>query len=158
VFGELIRVVRKESIRAEQFATQPVALAIVATFTVAWFMLFPATFGWGAIMTLGAWITMLFLAHLSPEDTKALCRRFTWRKGVKFRTGACHAVREFRAGASTELARHKLLMLIAYSADRVTAGLLGPLAVSRFLTELGIAGGEFVWIRVETYPLSARSR
>src|SRR6202045_535053 len=35
----------------------------------------------------------------------------------------CHAVREFRAGASTELARHKLLMLIAYSADRVTAGL-----------------------------------
>jgi hypothetical protein len=66
VFGELIRVVRKESIRAEQFATQPVALAIVATFTVAWFMLFPATFGWGAIMTLGAWVTMLFLAHAIP--------------------------------------------------------------------------------------------
>jgi hypothetical protein len=63
VFGELIRVVRKESIRAEQFATQPVALAIVATFTVAWFMLFPATFGWGAIMTLGAWITMPLVAR-----------------------------------------------------------------------------------------------
>ena len=45
MFGELIRVVRKESIRAEQFATQPVALAIVATFTVAWFMLFHVRMG-----------------------------------------------------------------------------------------------------------------
>ena len=62
MFGELIRVVRKESIRVEQFATQPVALAIVATFTVAWFVLFLASFGWGAIVILAAWI-ILFLAQ-----------------------------------------------------------------------------------------------
>ena len=60
-------------------------------------------------------------------------------------------------GAWITMLFHKLLMLIAYSADRVTAGLarttchISPL-------DVGIAGDEFVWIRVETKPLSARSR
>ena len=31
-----------------ELATQPAALAIVATFTIAWFFVFPETFGWGA--------------------------------------------------------------------------------------------------------------
>ena len=54
-------------IRAGQFATRPVAVAIVATSTVAWFMLFPATFGWGAIMILAAWISALALSLVSMQ-------------------------------------------------------------------------------------------
>jgi hypothetical protein len=58
--------------RVGQFATQPAALGIVAAFTVAWFVLYPTSFGWGSIMISAAWITALFLARVIPVKTLRL--------------------------------------------------------------------------------------
>ena len=54
-----------------------------------------------------------------------------------------------------DLVTHRAFGRRAVSGARLRSD---PLAVSRFLAECGIAGGEFVWVRVETNPLSAWSR
>ena len=54
--------------RIGELATHPAA-CLVAVYAGAWLAFSPGTFGWGAVATLAAWMTTLFITRTERRDT-----------------------------------------------------------------------------------------
>src|SRR5271154_6201363 len=64
--------VRRALTQVGAFITHPAAFAVVAAYAVAWFVVSPQTFGWGAIATLATWLMTLFINRTEHRDTQAI--------------------------------------------------------------------------------------
>jgi low affinity Fe/Cu permease len=68
----MLHTVRRALTRVGEFTTHPAAFAVVAAYALAWLMLSPQTFGWGAIATLATWLMTLFINRTEHRDTQAI--------------------------------------------------------------------------------------
>jgi hypothetical protein len=81
----MLHVVRRALTRVGEFTTHPGAFAAVVAYALAWLVLSPDTFGWGAIATLATWLIrcssmeprsdLTLLDHRDVEDIEEHRRR-----------------------------------------------------------------------------------
>ena len=58
--------------RIGELTAHPVAFGLVALYAIAWLILSPDSFGWGAIATLATWLMTLFITRTEHRDTQAI--------------------------------------------------------------------------------------
>ena len=68
----MLHAVRRTLTRVGEFTTHPASFAVVAAYALAWLILSPNTFGWGAIATLATWLMTLLINRTEHRDTQAI--------------------------------------------------------------------------------------
>jgi low affinity Fe/Cu permease len=58
--------------RLGELAAHPAAFGVIAVYAVAWLLISPGTFGWGAVATLATWFMTLLITRTEHRDTQAI--------------------------------------------------------------------------------------